>query len=266
MVEKTFSNVPFKPIFKAGNVWLVGAGPGDPSLLTIAAYKAIQEADIIVYDALVSEEILKLAPSKAKLHFAGKRGGKPSANQSDISQKLIDWAKQGNKVLRLKGGDPLIFARGGEELLMLAKAKIHFYIIPGVTAALAAAAAMPIPLTIREENSSVTFVTGHILSKELEGLLKNFATGLAPPVIVIYMGLQNLPAILHCLIQSGYSKHHPIAIIGRASNHNQKILVINIEDFLNDCSAHMLTLIPPAIIILGPVVQYYTELSHYLLT
>jgi uroporphyrin-III C-methyltransferase len=266
MSEKFLPDLPFKPVFKAGNVWLVGAGPGDPSLLTIAAYKAIQEADIIVYDALVSEEILKLAPSKAKLHFAGKRGGKPSTNQLDISQKLIDWAKQGNKVLRLKGGDPLIFARGGEELLTLAKARIHFYIIPGVTAALAAAAAMPIPLTIREENSSVTFVTGHILSKELEMLLKNFAAGLAPPVMVIYMGLQNLPAILHCLVQSGYSKHHPIAIIGHASNHNQKILVINIEDFLNDCSGHMLTLIPPAIIILGPVVQYYKELSHYLLT
>lgn len=266
MSEKFLPDLPFKPVFKAGNVWLVGAGPGDPSLLTIAAYKAMQEADIIVYDALVSEAILKLAPSKTKLHFAGKRAGKPSANQSDISQKLIDWAKQGNKVLRLKGGDPLIFARGGEELLTLAKAKIHFYIIPGVTAALAAASAMPIPLTIREENSSVTFVTGHILSKELEMLLKNFAAGLAPSVLVIYMGLQNLPAILHCLVQSGYGKHHPIAIIGHASNHNQKILVINIEDFLNDCSGHMLTLIPPAIIILGPVVQYYKELSHYLLT
>ena len=266
MLKKAFPNLTLKPVFKAGNVWLVGAGPGDPSLLTIAAYQALQDADIIVYDALVSKEILKMASTKAKLYFAGKRGGKPSANQLDISQKLIEWAKQGNKVLRLKGGDPLIFARDGEELLMLAKAKIHFYIIPGITSALAAAAAMPIPLTMREENSSVTFVTGHILSTEFRNLLKKFAAGTPPPVMVIYMGLQNLPEILNCLIENGYNHQNPLAIIAQASNHNQKILVLNIENFLNDCSAYMITLTPPAIIILGPVVQYYKELSSYLLT
>ena len=244
---------------------LVGAGPGDPELISLKGVKALQQANVVMYDALVSEELLQHAPKAIKL-FCGKRAGTHYMKQDEINQQIVEQANLHGVVVRLKGGDPLIFARGGEELLMLAKAKIHFYIIPGITAALAAAAAMPIPLTIREENSSVTLVTGHILSKELEELCKNFATGLAPPVMVIYMGLQNLPAILHCLVQSGYGKHHPIAIIGHASNHNQKILVINIEDFLNDCSAHMSTLIPPAIIILGPVVEYYTELSYYLLT
>lgn len=266
MLKKAFSNLIFKPVFEAGDVWLVGAGPGDPSLLTMGAYHAMQNADIIVYDALVSKEILNLASSKAQLYFAGKRGGKPSANQLDISQKLIEWAKQGNKVLRLKGGDPLIFGRGGEELLMLAKAKIHFYIIPGVTAALAAAAAMPIPLTMREENSSITFITGHTFSDEFEALLKKFATGTTTPVMVIYMGLQNLPAILNRLIENGYNPKNSIAIVAQASNPHQKILVINIENFLNNYSTHMIALTPPAIVILGPVVQYYSELSPYLLT
>ena len=126
--------LPELPAFEGGSVWLVGAGPGDPALLTLAALKALREADICVYDALVSREVLALAASRVALEFAGKRGGKPSPSQRDISLRLIELAKLGKKVLRLKGGDPFVFGRGAEEARALAKAGVKFRVVPGVTA------------------------------------------------------------------------------------------------------------------------------------
>ena len=149
------------PVFAPGHVWLAGAGPGDPGLLTLDALAGLAQADVVVHDALVDARILALASPQARLEFAGKRGGKPSATQADISERLVSLARSGHRVLRLKGGDPFVFGRGGEEAVALAAAGVPFAIVPGVTAALAAAAYSGIPLTHRDHSSAVVFLTGH---------------------------------------------------------------------------------------------------------
>src|SRR5208282_737617 len=156
------SEPPFAlPDFAPGWVWLTGAGPGDPGLLTLLAHHGLGQADVVVYDALVSEAILALARAEAQRVYAGKRGGKPSPTQADISERLIALAREGKRVLRLKGGDPMVFGRGGEEALSLAAAGIPFRIIPGVSAGIGGLAYAGIPLTHRDSNSVVTFMTGH---------------------------------------------------------------------------------------------------------
>src|SRR6266853_1542650 len=149
------------PDFTPGSVWLVGAGPGDPGLLSALALHALDRADVVVYDALVDPRILALAPAGAQLDYAGKRGGRPSPSQPDISARLIRLAREGRRVLRLKGGDPCVFGRGGEEALALAEAAIPFRIVPGITAGIGGLAYAGIPVTHRDINSAVTFVTGH---------------------------------------------------------------------------------------------------------
>src|ERR1700686_5729205 len=149
------------PDFAAGSVWLVGSGPGDPGLLSLLALHALQHADTVVYDALVDPAILKLARRGAALDYAGKRGGKPSPQQPDITERLIRLARAGQRVLRLKGGDPFVFGRGGEEALALAGAAIPFRIVPGITAAIGGLAYAGIPATHRDINSAIAFVTGH---------------------------------------------------------------------------------------------------------
>ena len=149
------------PNFETGHVWLVGAGPGDPGLLSVLALHALGSADVVVYDALVDPRILRLARPGAVLDFAGKRGGRPSPSQPDISARLIRLAREGNRVLRLKGGDPCVFGRGGEEALALAAAGVPFRIVPGITAGIGGLAYAGIPLTHRDTNSAVTFLTGH---------------------------------------------------------------------------------------------------------
>src|SRR3546814_492831 len=149
------------PTFEAGSVWLVGAGPGDPGLLTLHAVNGLKQADAVVYDALVSASVLDLARPDCERIYAGKRGGKPSPLQADISQRLVRLAKAGKRVLRLKGGDPFVFGRGGEEALALVAAGVPFRIIPGVSAGIGGLAYAGIPVTHRDTNSAVTFVTGH---------------------------------------------------------------------------------------------------------
>src|ERR1700756_3970722 len=148
------------PVFAPGHVWLAGAGPGDPGLLTLDALAGLTQADVVVHDALVDKRVLALARSDAKLEFAGKRGGKPSPTQADISKRLIALAREGRRVLRLKGGDPNVFGRGGEEALALAGAGIPFRVTPGVTAGLAALASASIPATMRHINQALIFATG----------------------------------------------------------------------------------------------------------
>src|SRR5690349_20018334 len=149
------------PVFAPGHVWLAGAGPGDPGLLTLDALAGLSQADVIVHDALVDARILALAGAAARLEFAGKLGGKPSATQADISERLIALARAGERVLRLKGGDPFVFGRGGEEAAALAAAGIPFRIIPGISAGIGGLAYAGIPVTHRDINSAVTFITGH---------------------------------------------------------------------------------------------------------
>ena len=153
-------SLPFDlPKFEPGWVWLAGAGPGDAGLLTLHALNALRQADVLVYDALVGKEILDLVSGDCELEYAGKRGGKPSAKQRDISLRLVELAEQGKRVLRLKGGDPFVFGRGGEEALCLATANIPYRIIPGISAGIGGLAYAGIPLTHRDINSAVTFIT-----------------------------------------------------------------------------------------------------------
>ena len=156
------------PVFAPGHVWLAGAGPGDPGLLTLDALAGLDQADVVVHDALVDERVLALAGPQARLEFAGKRGGKPSASQADISDRLVALARAGHRVLRLKGGDPFVFGRGGEEAMTLAAAGMQFRVIPGVTAGLAALAAAAIPATLRGTNRAVIFAAGHGADEEFD--------------------------------------------------------------------------------------------------
>src|SRR5438309_6376948 len=191
------------PDFAPGSVWLVGAGPGDPGLLSALALHALDHADIVVYDALVDPRILALARPGAALDYAGKRGGRPSPSQPDISARLIQLARAGNRVLRLKGGDPCVFGRGGEEALALADAGIPFRIVPGITAGIGGPAYAGIPVTHRDTNSAVTFLTGHDSDGGVPGGLDWDAIARGAPVIVIYMGLRHLDAIAARLIAAG---------------------------------------------------------------
>ena len=158
------------PAFAPGSVWLAGAGPGDPGLLSLLALHGLRQADVVVYDALVDERILALARPRHCAEYAGKRGGKPSAKQRDISLRLIELAREGKRVLRLKGGDPFVFGRGGEEALALVAARIPFRIVPGISAGIGGLAYAGIPVTHRDVNSAVTFVTGH----DASGLVPGF--------------------------------------------------------------------------------------------
>ena len=205
------------PRFEPGWVWLAGAGPGDPGLVTLHALNALRQADVVVYDALVADDILALAADGAALEYAGKRGGKPSAKQRDITLRLIELAREGQRVLRLKGGDPFVFGRGGEEALGLVRAKIPFRIIPGITAGIAGTAYAGIPVTHRDVNSAVTFVTGHDVSGAVPDTVNWTAIAQGSPVIVAYMALKHLDDLCQVLMAAGRPRDEPVAVISKAT-------------------------------------------------
>src|SRR6266481_3261163 len=200
------------PVLAPGHVWLAGAGPGDPGLLTLDALAGLAQADVVVHDALVDKRVLALAGAQAGLEFAGKRGGKPSATQADISQRLIALARAGKRVLRLKGGDPFVFGRGGEEAMTLARAGVPFRIIPGVTAGLAALAAAGIPATLRGINRAVVFAAGHGAEEDFDWA-PLARTG---QPIVLYMVMHNLERIAAALMRAGLAGSTPSAVIASA--------------------------------------------------
>jgi uroporphyrin-III C-methyltransferase len=218
------------PDFTPGSVWLVGAGPGDPGLLSALALHALDRADVVVYDALVDPRILALAPAGAQLDYAGKRGGRPSPSQPDISARLIRLAREGRRVLRLKGGDPCVFGRGGEEALALAEAAIPFRIVPGITAGIGGLAYAGIPVTHRDINSAVTFVTGHSSGGAVPNGIDWEAIARGSPVIVLYMGLRQLGAIAARLIAAGRRADEPVAIISKATTPAQRVLVTSLAE------------------------------------
>jgi len=212
------------PAFEPGSVWLAGAGPGDPGLITMLGLYAIGEADIILYDALVNEALLDLAKPTAELIYAGKRRGKTSCKQSDISRTLVSLARKGARVLRLKGGDPFVFGRGGEEALALARAGVPFRVVPGVTAGIGGLAYAGIPVTHRDTNHAVTFVTGH----GSDGKLPDFdwrAVANGAPTLVFYMALAHADAIASHLIDAGRDPREPAAIVSDASLDAQSVRV-----------------------------------------
>lgn len=259
-MEKT----PFPPLlalphFAAGSVWLVGAGPGDPGLLSLLALHALQHADRVVYDALVHPLILKLARSDATLDYAGKRGGKPSPQQPDISDRLIRFARAGQRVLRLKGGDPFVFGRGGEEALALAAAKIPFRVVPGITAGIGGLAYAGIPATHRDINSAVSFITGHATDGEVPDGLDWDALARGAPVLVLYMALKHLDRIAQKLIAAGRAADEPVAVVSNATTEAQRVLETTLGHAAADLAAAGIE--PPAIVVVGPAVRLRASLD-----
>jgi uroporphyrin-III C-methyltransferase len=238
------------PEFEPGSVWLVGAGPGDPGLLSALALHALARADVVAYDALVDPRILRLARSGAMLDYAGKRGGRPSPSQPDISARLIRLALAGNRVLRLKGGDPCVFGRGGEEALALASAGIPFRMVPGITAGIGGPAYAGIPVTHRDTNSAVTFLTGHDSNGDVPGGLDWDAIARGSPVLVLYMASRHLMKIAKRLIKAGRQSDEPIAIISKATTSAQSVLVST----LGEITRAPVDIQVPAIVVIGRVV------------
>ena len=233
-----------------GTVWLVGAGPGDPGLLTLHAARALAEADIVLHDALVSPEILALA-AQARLEPVGKRAGGRRTPQLRINERLIRLAREGHRVVRLKGGDPLVFARGGEEALALAAAGVRFRIIPGISAGVGGAAAAGIPVTHRGLAHSVSFVTGHDAGGDVPEL-DWAALARGSDVLVLYMALRQIGAIAAHLLAAGRDAAEPVAFISDATTPRQKVVVTTLAD-----AAHAAAGIPrhaPTLIVIGPVV------------
>jgi uroporphyrin-III C-methyltransferase len=245
------------PDFETGHVWLVGAGPGDPGLLSILALHALSDADVVVYDALVDQRVLRLARSGAVLDFAGKRGGRPSPNQPDISARLIRLAREGNRVLRLKGGDPCVFGRGGEEALALAAAGIPFRIVPGITAGIGGLAYAGIPLTHRDTNSAVTFLTGHDSGGAVPGGFDWRAIARGAPVLVLYMAARNLPNIVERLMSGGRHSEEPAAVISKATTRAQHVIVSTLGEIATAAAG----VAAPSIVVIGEVVRFHAELD-----
>lgn len=236
------------PQLEPGWVWLCGAGPGDPGLLTLHAVNALRQADVVIYDALVQEAILDWAP-QAEHIYAGKRGGKPSAKQRDISLRLVDLARAGKRVLRLKGGDPFVFGRGGEEAQTLVQHGVPIRIIPGISAGIGGLAYAGIPVTHRDVNQSVTFVTGHDQSGNTPGSLDWRAISQGSQVIVIYMGMKHIAQITAKLLEAGRSLSEPVAVVTTATTDDQQVLETTLGTIVSDIDAAGLT--PPAIICVG---------------
>ena len=240
------------PELAPGWVWLCGAGPGDPGLLTLHAANALRQADVIVYDALVHEGILDWAAAGAEKVYAGKRGGKPSANQRDISLHLVELARAGKRVLRLKGGDPFVFGRGGEEAQTLVQHGIPIRIVPGITAGIAGLAYAGIPVTHRDVNQSVTFVTGHDRAGAAPTALDWAGLARGSQVIVIYMGIKHIGEIAARLIAAGRSQSEPVAVTTTATLAAQRTIETTLADVEADIAAAGLE--PPAIICIGMAV------------
>jgi uroporphyrin-III C-methyltransferase len=240
------------PSFERGTVWLVGAGPGDPGLLTLHALNALQQADIIIYDALVSDAVLSLARPNTVREFAGKRGGQPSSSQRDICEHIIERARAGERVLRLKGGDPFVFGRGGEETLALAKAGIRFRVVPGLTAGLAGLTYASIPATTRDTNHGVILVTGHCAPDSDNGPDWGAMVRMKFPII-LYMAMTKLNSIAEALIAGGAAVDTAVAIVTEATTLHQRVHVTTLERVGADVIAHGLT--PPAIVAIGAIVD-----------
>jgi uroporphyrin-III C-methyltransferase len=237
------------PMLMPGHVWLAGAGPGDPGLLTLDALAGLQQADVVVHDALVDQRVLALAGPQARLEFAGKRGGKPSATQADISLRLVALARAGQRVLRLKGGDPFVFGRGGEEAMALAAAGVPFRVIPGVTAGLAALAAAGIPATLRGVNRAIIFAAGHGADEDFDWA----PLARAGQPIVLYMVMHNLERITASLMKAGLDAQTPAAVIASATTPKQRILVSTLQELSAD--ARQQNFDPPAIVVIGAIVN-----------
>lgn len=257
---------------QAGRVYLVGAGPGDPELLTLRAVRVLAKAEVVVYDHLVSQAVLDFVSSAAERIYVGKRRNEHTLRQEQINALLVRLAGAGKQVVRLKGGDPFIFGRGGEELQALAKAGMAFEVVPGITAASGVSNYAGIPLTHRDYAQTCLFVTGHLKEKQdsnkSEEAKEYVAADLDWPAlvrphqtVVIYMGLSGLPDICRQLINHGAAPDWPIAIVQDGTLTTQKVLTGTLTDLPARVKASGLT--SPCLIIVGEVVRLHTELAWY---
>ncbi|NOR23512.1 MAG: uroporphyrinogen-III C-methyltransferase [Desulforhopalus sp.] len=247
---------------KSGKVYLVGAGPGDPGLITVRGKNLLERAEVVVYDYLASKKLLKHAPASAELIYVGKKGGvKHTHTQEEINQMLVDHALAGKTVVRLKGGDPFIFGRGGEEVEKLHEAGAPFEVVPGVTSATAAATYAGIPITHRDYTASVAFVTGHEdPTKENSNIdWSKLSTGAG--TLVIYMGIKNLPIIVENLIKYGRDPKTPVAVVRWASTPEQRSVVGTLETITQVVVEAGVK--PPALIIVGEVVKLRDTIDWY---
>lgn len=238
------------PVLEPGHVWLVGAGPGDPGLLTLDAIAALAQADVIVHDALIDRRVLALASPQAQLEYAGKRAGLPSTQQTEICDRLIALARAGRRVVRLKGGDPCMFGRGGEEAIALALAAIPYRIISGVTSGLAALAAASIPATMRGVNHAIIFATGNAGPDEDIDWAVLARTG---QPIVIYMAMHYIQRIAVALSRGGLAADTPAAVIVAATRAEQRIVISRLDRLADDVDAIGVDL--PGLIVIGDVVN-----------
>lgn len=242
-----------------GIVYLVGAGPGDPDLLTLRAAKLLCQVDTVVYDHLVSTEILRMARDYAELIYVGKQESMHTLPQEEINLLLIRLAKLGKNVIRLKGGDPFIFGRGGEEAEALSTAGIRYEVVPGVTSASGATAYAGIPLTHREHAQSCVITTGHLKDGSLNLDWKNLVQ--ARQTVVIYMGLGALPEIARQLIAHGQTPTMPVAIIENGSTRKQRVLVGTLADIADQVQAQGYQ--SPSLIVVGEVVNLREKLKWF---
>ncbi len=242
-----------------GEVYLIGAGPGDPDLLTFRAYRLLQQAEIVLYDRLVSGQILEQIHPDTEKIYVGKQRSNHSVPQQDINQRLVDFALQGKRVARLKGGDPFIFGRGGEEIELLAGHKIPFQVVPGITAASGCASYSGIPLTHRDHAQSVRFVTGQLQDGSVELPWEQLV---APrQTIVIYMGLNGLPVISENLIKHGMNPAMPAAMIEQGTTLDQKIHCSTVSQLPG--IVEKLPVKPPTLLIIGTVVSLHDSLNWF---
>jgi uroporphyrin-III C-methyltransferase len=236
-------------------------GPGDPGLLTLLALQSLQQADLVIYDALVDGRVLDLVRPGAQIVYAGKRGGRPSHDQKDITESLVDHARQGLRVARLKGGDPFVFGRGGEEARNLARNGIPFRIVPGITAGIGGLAYAGIPATHRDTNASVLFLTGHGADGDVAGVDWS-RLSVAGQALVIYMPLGHLEDIAGRLTAAGNPADTPAALVCRATTPEQQVVVGTLANIAAEADIRGIS--PPTLLVVGEIVKFHQELGWFL--
>ena len=243
-----------------GIVYLVGAGPGDPELLTLKALRLIRSCDALVHDALVSAEIIKEINKKTEIFNVGKRAGLCSVPQADTNSLIVKLAKEGKNVVRLKGGDPFVFSRGGEEVSFLEKNGISVEIVPGITSGIAAPSNFGIPLTHREAGSSITFVTGHEDINKKKRTVNWRMLAKSSDGLVIYMGIRNIEFIVKELLLGGLDENTKCAVIQEATLHNQKCLISELKNLVETINNKGFT--SPSIVVIGNIVDF--KVNNYI--
>jgi uroporphyrin-III C-methyltransferase len=234
-----------------GFVWLIGAGPGAADLITVRGLKALQAAEAVVYDELANSDLLQNCRPDCELHSVGKRAGRHNASQGEINTLLVSLAEAGKKVVRLKGGDPLVFGRAGEEIEALRAAGLPYEIVPGVTAATAAASVAGLPLTHRDFSSAVVFVTGHQCAANTGGLDWH-ALAKLKATLCFYMGVRRLPEIVHNLVEHGMAGNTPLALISQATLPGQKVTITTLAEA---AAIPAEEIVAPALVVIGEVVK-----------